>query len=70
MFYQMVDVIDICPARALRALGLLLADGVFPTVGWGGVRLFAASDVSPHENGRNSETKRAIWIAPRIVVHC
>ena len=41
-------------ACALRALGLLLADGV-PR--GGGVRLFGASDGSPHENGRNSEMK-------------
>ena len=46
--------LDHYPARALRALGLLLADGVL-TVGWG--RLFGASDGPLHENGRNSETK-------------
>jgi hypothetical protein len=31
---------------------------------WGGGRLFGASDGSPHKNGRNSETKRAILMGP------
>ena len=42
------------PARALRALGLLLADGV-PTVGLG--KTFWCVGRFFYENGRNSETK-------------
>ena len=31
---------------------------------WGWVRLFGAKRADPDENGRNSETKRAIWTGP------
>ena len=47
------------PSRALRALRLLLADGV-PTVGWG--KTFWRVDGSLHEHGCNSEMKRRIWM--------
>ena len=53
---------NLYPARALRAQGLLLADSVPTVVGWDNT--FVASDGSCHKNGRNSETKRAIWIGP------
>ena len=42
------------PARALRALGLLLADGAL-TVGWG--KTFCRLNKSPHKNGFYFETK-------------
>ena len=43
-----------CPARALRVLGVLLADGAL-TAWWGG--LLSARARFFYENGRNSETK-------------
>ena len=36
--------------------GALLLAGCVPTVRWGRVKLFGASDVSPHENGRNLDS--------------
>ena len=39
------------------------ADSASPTCAqWCGLRLFGTSEGSPHVNGHNSETKKAIWI--------
>ena len=67
--WHMCKTLFINPAESAwpKPRALLPADGV-PTVRWGGVKLFGAPDVSPHENRRNSETNRAIWMGPTLRV--